>query len=75
MLAVYQSSSLAIASQGFSAFTSADGTMRLVVGADLAEEDVAAILAGDSRRMADQLNDELGEPDSWPEDVTRGVNE
>jgi len=69
----FRSSSLAIASQGFSAFTSAGGIMRLVVGTDLDEEDVAAILAGDSRRMADRLNDELGEPDSWPEDVTLGM--
>jgi len=31
----FHSSSLAIASQGFSVFTAADGQMRLVVGTDL----------------------------------------
>ena len=47
--------------------------MRLIVGADLAEDDVAAILNGDAQRMADKLNEQLGEAEAWPENVTRGV--
>lgn len=69
----FRSSSLAAASQGFSAFAAAGGKMRLVVGADLEVEDVAAILKGDSQRMADRLNASLGEAQAWPEDVKRGV--
>lgn len=69
----FRSTSLAATSQGFSAFTAAGGKMRLVVGADLKEEDVEAICAGDSRRMADRLNQQLGDPENWPEDVARGV--
>ncbi len=69
----FRSTSLAAASQGFSAFTGSDGKMRLIVGADLAREDVKAILDGDSKRMESLLNDELGEPEDWPENVTHGV--
>lgn len=69
----FRSSSLAAASQGFSAFTRAGGGMRLVVGADLEAHDVQAILDGDAQRLAVQLNQALGEPSSWPKDVCRGV--
>ncbi len=69
----FRSTSLAAASQGFSAFTDSGGKMRLVVGADLAEEDVSAILRGDAQRMADHLNQQLDQPEIWPEEVTRGV--
>src|SRR6056297_3923548 len=43
----FRFSSLAAASQGFSAFAAAGGQMRLIVGADLNPADVAAILKGD----------------------------
>lgn len=69
----FRSTSLAIASQGFSAFTAVGGKMRLVVGADLAEDDVAAILQGDNERLEKSLNAALEGADSWPEEVTRGV--
>ena len=69
----FRSSSLAAASQGFSAFTASQGKMRMVVGADLAEDDVAAILDGDQQRMADCLNASLGRPETWPDNVTNGV--
>ncbi|MDY6825284.1 MAG: helicase-related protein [Thermodesulfobacteriota bacterium] len=69
----FRSSSLAAASQGFSAFSVAGGQMRLIVGADLAPHDVAAILDGDEQRFADRLNEELAGPSSWPEDVANGV--
>nr|HRD15292.1 hypothetical protein [Methanothrix soehngenii] len=70
----FRSSSLAAASQGFSAFTGHGGQMRLVMGADLDEGDVAAIIKGDTQRLAARLNEELETRDSWPEDVTRGVD-
>ena len=69
----FRSSSLAVASQGFSAFAAANGRMRMIVGADLAEDDVAAILQGDERRAVGVLNSELAGTDTWPEDVRRGV--
>jgi ERCC4-related helicase len=69
----FRSTSLAAASQGFSAFTHQDGRMRLVVGSDLASEDVVAILNGDEERLAKKLNNELDETASWPDEVSRGV--
>lgn len=73
MAGYFRSSSLAAASQGFSAFTTSQGRMRLVVGSDLAEDDVVAILEGDQQRMADCLSASLGQPETWPENVTSGV--
>ena len=69
----FRSTSLAAASQGFSAFTAADGKMRMVVGADLDPQDVAVILAGDNERMASRLNEGIGTTEDWPEDVKRGI--
>jgi len=65
----FRSTSLAIASQGFSAFTAVGGKMRLVVGADLTEDDVAAILQGDSQRLEESVNGALEGKDSWPDEV------
>ncbi len=69
----FRSSSLAVASQGFSAFTAANGKMRLIVGADMDPNDVTAILQGDKERMTARLNFELKNFEEWPEDVRRGV--
>jgi hypothetical protein len=69
----FRSSSLAAASQGFSAFTASAGRMRLITGADLAEEDVQAILAGNEDLMARRLDQALGPEEIWPEAVVRGV--
>ncbi len=69
----FSSTSLAAASQGFSAFVGEQGRMRLIVGADLAPADVEAILEGDQRRYAEELERQMGEPESWPADVRRGV--
>lgn len=69
----FRSSSLAAASQGFSAFAAACGQMRLVVGADLTPDDVSAILQGDEQRLADALSRELTNLKAWPEDVRNGV--
>ena len=69
----FRSSSLAAASQGFSSFVGREGKMRLIVGADLEPSDVKAILDGDAKRLAAQLNEELEEPIEWPEDIRNGV--
>lgn len=69
----FRSSSLAAASQGFSAFTAAGGKMRLVVGADLQAEDVDAILKGDQERLTLSLERALTPSTPWPGDVQNGV--
>ena len=69
----FRSSSLAAASQGFSAFVGRQGKMRLIVGADLEPQDVQAILTGTEERLAAVLNAALEHADTWPEAVTRGV--
>lgn len=69
----FRSTSLAAASQGFSAFTKAKGRARLLVGADLDAADVEAILRGDQQRLKASLNAALEDAAAWPEDVTRGV--
>jgi len=68
----FTSSSLAAAAQGFSVFTSSGGRMRLIAGADIAPEDVAAVLAGEEERLSRILEERL-EDRSWPEEVRRGV--
>lgn len=58
----FRSSSLAAASQGFSAFTEKDGKMRLVVGCDLDPADVAVILQGGTdaeKKAAEALKSEF----------------
>jgi len=69
----FRSSSLASASQGFSAFTASGGKMRLIAGADFAEEDILAILEGNQDLLARRLDQDLGDDATWPEEVKRGV--
>jgi superfamily II DNA or RNA helicase len=69
----FRSTSLAAASQGFSAFVGRQGRMRVLVGADLDPDDVRAILAGTEARLTAALHAELEHPEAWPDDVTRGV--
>jgi hypothetical protein len=69
----FRSSSLAVASQGFSAFSTTCGRVRMIVGADLDPHDVEAILKGDKKCMAEHLNRELEGLEKWPEDVRQGV--
>ncbi|NLW91013.1 MAG: helicase [Syntrophomonadaceae bacterium] len=69
----FRSSSLAAASQGFSSFVGRQGKMRLIVGADLETHDVQAILDGDAQRLVNCLNNELDQPECWPEGVNNGV--
>ena len=47
--------------------------MRLIVGADMAVQDVEAILAGNQERMTKQLLSELEHIEEWPEEVVNGV--
>lgn len=70
----FTSTSLAVASQGFTALIKNQGHVRLVVGADLDPEDVRAIVDQDDRkRLADSLLAELGGLADWPETVTNGL--
>ena len=69
----FRSTSLAAASQGFSAFVANGGKMRMVVGADLDGGDVAAVLAGEEERLARLLNDRLDPDQGWPSQVQNGV--
>jgi ERCC4-related helicase len=69
----FRSSSLAAASQGYTSFVNHDGKMRLIVGADLAMNDVEAILKGDDARYSQVLLKELEAPNAWEKAVTDGV--
>jgi hypothetical protein len=69
----FRSTSLAAASQGFSAFVNKQGKMRLLVGADLEVHDVEAILHGEQELLAKGLSAALGEPANWSEPEARGV--
>lgn len=69
----FRSSSLAAASQGYTAFLQHGGSMRLIVGADLQVVDVAAILRGNQQKLSDKLLEELSGAENWPEDVKNGV--
>lgn len=69
----FRSTSLAAASQGFSAFAERQGKMRLLVGADLEPHDVEAILLGEQERLVKGLEAALGEPANWSEPEARGV--
>ena len=69
----FRSTSLAAASQGFSAFISNKGKIRLIVGSDLDPDDVSAILGGDQQRLERLLKGELEDDTQWPADVCRGV--
>ncbi|MBO5649981.1 MAG: hypothetical protein J5908_00590 [Selenomonas sp.] len=69
----FRSTSLAAASEGYTAFLNNQGKMRLIVGADMALADVEAILAGDKARFDNALLSELENSEAWPENVKAGV--
>jgi hypothetical protein len=69
----FRSSSLAVVSRGFSAFVGQGGHARMVVGADLDGDDVAAILAGNEALLGARLNSALEQPEQWPQAEQRGV--
>ena len=75
----FRSTSLAAASQGFSAFTRNNGKARMIVGADLEGADVSAVLQGQGINTEDPvistaLLNELMGYDTWPEAVQYGVH-
>lgn len=69
----FRSSSLAAASQGFSAFIGHQGVARFIVGADLDPGDVRAILAGEEARLAAALHQALEHSETWSSAVKNGV--
>ena len=69
----FRSTSLAAASQGYTAFIGNGGMMRLIVGADLATQDVSVILRGNHKHLSARLLAALDDPDKWPSDVKNGV--
>ncbi|WP_462325578.1 helicase-related protein [Desulfoplanes sp.] len=77
MAGYFRSSSLAAASQGFTAFVGNQGKARLIAGADLNPNDVGAILqasaVSDPALLEKALLENLEGFESWPEDVQRGV--
>lgn len=73
MAGYFRSSSLAAASMGFSSFVNRSGRMRMIVGSDLEEDDVRAILEGDEKRLEMRLNERLESADEWPQSVKDGV--
>ncbi|SDU41283.1 helicase-related protein [Geopseudomonas guangdongensis] len=68
----FRSSSLALASRGFSTFVSRDGKVRLIAGADLHPQDVQAIINGQGK-LDDALQEALDNPAQWREAELRGV--
>ncbi|AXL21949.1 helicase [Megasphaera stantonii] len=74
MAGYFRSTSLAAASEGYTAFLQHGGKMRLIVGADMAVEDVQAILAGSHERMTVWLLAQLEHVEQWPEEVVNGVS-
>lgn len=69
----FTSSSLAAASQGFSQFVSNEGKARMVVGAQLAQDDAQAIIQGDQQRLQARMEEELEGIEAWPEAQRNGV--
>ena len=74
MAGYFRSSSLAAASQGYTAFLKHSGMMRMIVGADLLKQDVEAIIAGNKQRLEDLLLKELENAEDWTEDIKNGVS-
>lgn len=70
----FRSSSLAAASQGFSAFARTGAKARFLVGCDLDEKDVEAALRGAEEGLVTRLEAELDASGSWDPATTRGVD-
>ena len=74
MAGYFRSSSLAAASQGYTAFLNHNGKMRMIVGADLLKHDVEAIIAGNNKRLEELLLKEIEDTEAWTDDVKNGVS-
>jgi len=75
----FRSTSLAAASQGFSAFTKNQGRAKLIVGSDMDIGDVQAALqgqgiSGENSILSEAMLKELMDYDLWPENVQCGVH-
>jgi ERCC4-related helicase len=69
----FRSSSLAVASQGFSAMSDRDGRIRMIVGSDMEPKDIEAILRGSTKRLEDRMLRELDGHQAKPDEERRGV--
>lgn len=70
----FRSSSLAAASQGFTAFARNGAKARFLVGCDLDEKDVKAVLAGADEALVAHLTAALENDGSWTGETVRGVD-
>lgn len=70
----FRSSSLAAASQGFTAFARNGAKARFLVGCDLDEKDVRAVLAGADEALVAHLTAALENDGSWTGETVRGVD-
>ena len=75
MAGYFRSSSLAAASEGYTALLNKENShIRLIVGADLTVQDVQAILDGDAQRLESELLGRLAAPEDWEEAAQDGVS-
>lgn len=70
----FRSSSLAAASQGFTAFARNGAKARFLVGCDLDEKDVEAALRGADEALIAHLTAALDNDGSWSDETVRGVD-
>ncbi len=70
----FRSSSLAAASQGFTAFARNGAKARFLVGCDLDERDVRAALTGADEALVAHLTAALENDGSWSAETVRGVD-
>ena len=69
----FRSSSLALASRGLTTLINRDGTVRIIAGADMAPNDVQAVIDGQLAPLAEHLHGALENPEQWPDEASRGV--
>lgn len=74
MAGYFRSSSLAAASQGFTALIRNGGKARFIVGCDLERGDVEAALRGADEALIADLSEQLEKDDSWDAATVRGVD-
>ncbi len=69
----FSSSSLAIASSGFSRFVNSGGKARFIVGTEMKQADAEAVLKGDSELLGQTLNKVFANDNQWPKEETNGI--
>ncbi|MDV7143514.1 helicase-related protein [Tropicimonas sp. TH_r6] len=70
----FRSSSLAVASQGFTALAKNGAKARFLVGCDLDKDDVEAALRGADEGLVEHLASALENDGSWSDETVRGVD-